>query len=164
MIACQILRTLFERMRRPRLRGLIQEAATEDPPPPTVLVCRTHDEVNAELARAWCDDCGMDFRPADQREPLLPDDARALVIDLNHLGLDSRERVQFVERLCHVLPPYPVAVASYDLTPAAKSMLLSRGWLIFRHIDRRLFYELAGTLTDEWQIVAYRTPAGGTIR
>lgn len=146
MIACQMLKTFFD-----RLRPAVAVAAplTEAQPATRVLVCRTHDEVNADLARSWCDDNGIDFRLAGRRDPLFPEDAAALVLDVNHLGLDAGERTQFVERLCQLLPPYPVAVVSYDLAWEVKKLLRARGWLIFRHVKRQIFYELAAVRGDD---------------
>jgi hypothetical protein len=108
-----------------------------------VLVCRTHDEVNADLARSWCDENGFFFELATQRDPVFPDGARALVIDVNHLGLDFSQRSKYLNRLCHVLPQYPAAVASYELESEVRDLLQASGWLVFRFIQKRLFYELA---------------------
>jgi hypothetical protein len=146
MTARRILSTLFERM-RPTAAAV--EAPADVTAAPTVLVCRTHDEVNADLARSWCDANGMEFRLAGQRDPLLPEDACALVLDVHHLGLDAGERAQFLERLCRLLPPYPVAVASYDLDSNVKNRLLARGCFLFRHLKSELFYQLAAAIWDE---------------
>ena len=114
-----------------------------------VIVCRTNDEVNADLARSWCDDHGMDFQPADQRDELFPAEACALAIDLNHLAWGPSERAQFVERLNDVVPPYPVAVASYDLDHAAQGALAARGFFMVRRIEREVFDKLAQAVGSE---------------
>jgi hypothetical protein len=116
-----------------------------------VVVCRTHDEVNADLARSWCEDQGLDFQPTDQRDELFPKNVWAMAIDLDHLDLRPTERRQFVERLYTALPTYPVAVASYDLDPEVKGALTDRGVLVFRRIDRQLFYELSAAITSEFE-------------
>ncbi len=108
-----------------------------------VVVCRTNDEVNVDLACAWCDEHGLVCRQADQRDELFFPDAHALVLDLNHLTWGPTERAQLVEQLCHALLPYPVAIASYDLDVQEKSALEVRGFLVFRRIDRQLLDALA---------------------
>ncbi len=161
MSACQLLRTLFGRMRPTEVGS---PTSTEVASATPLLVCRTHDEVNAALARSWCDDNGLEFRLASQRDPLLPPDAQALVLDVNHLGLDARERREFVERLCQLLPPYPVAIASYDLRPGIKRLLAARGWLISRHVRWQIFYELAAALGENCRPPRRRLAAGEKIR
>jgi hypothetical protein len=106
--------------------------------------------VHADLARLWCDDHGLVLQVADQRDELLPAEAWALVIDLDHLGLTSSERVRLVERLHHVLPPYPVAVASYNLEPPSMASLRERGVMVCRRIERQLFYELANSIDRDF--------------
>jgi hypothetical protein len=147
MIAVRILGTLMDSLRKAFPARTRAASSMEQPPAPPVLVCRTHDEVNAELARAWCEDHGLDCQLASGRDPLLPDRARALVIDVNHLDLDSRQRGIFLERLCQTLPPYPVVIASYEVSPELRARFLARGWLIFRYVESRLFYELTASLS-----------------
>jgi hypothetical protein len=130
---------------------LLRDLATNKGTIKKVIVCRTNDEVNADLARSWCEDQGLDFRPADQRDELFPKDAWALAIDLDHLALGPTERRQLVDRLYNALPTYPVAVASYDLEPEVKTALRDRGVLVFRRIDRQLFYELAAAIASEFE-------------
>jgi hypothetical protein len=129
---------------------LRRDSATNKGTIKKVIVCRTNDEVNADLARSWCEDQGLDFQPADQRDELFPKDAWALAIDLDHLALGPMERHRLVERLYTALPTYPVAVASYDLDPEAQGALRDRGVLVFRRIDRQLFYELAAAIDSEF--------------
>lgn len=111
-----------------------------------VIVLRTNDVVNADLAQTWCEEHDLVLRVTDQRDELFPAEAGAVVIDLGHLALRSREREALVERLRHALPPYPVAVASYDLDPRAITSLRARGILVFRRIERHLFYQLASAI------------------
>src|SRR5439155_12549683 len=120
---------------------------TKPKDPQNVIVLRTNDVVNADLARSWCDEHGLLLQLTDQRDELFPAQAAALVIDLDHLALRPSERVYLVERLCHALPAYPVAVASYNLDSDDIGRLLSRGVLVFRRIERHLFYEV-GTALD----------------
>jgi len=123
-----------------------KDLATKNGASKRVLVCRTNDEVNADLARTWCDDHGLECQLADQRNELFPAEAYAIAIDLNDCVLGPKDRSQLVERLCKALPPYPIAVASYDLSPEVKNALRARGMLVFRRIERRLFYELAAAI------------------
>jgi hypothetical protein len=111
-----------------------------------VVVLRTNDVVNADLARLWCDEHGLLLQVVDQRDELFPAEAWAMVIDLDHLALKPSERAHFVERLVHVLPPCPVAVASYNLEPPTMAALRDRGMLVFRRLERQLFYELASSI------------------
>jgi hypothetical protein len=125
------------------LSGVPQHAEGEKKTLRNVVGCRTNDEVNADLANTWCHERGLVCRLADQRDELFLPDACALVLDFNHLFWGRNERAQFVEQLCQALPPYPVAVASYDLDAQEKTALRMRGFLIFRRMDRDLFDELA---------------------
>ena len=111
-----------------------------------VIVLRTNDEVNADLARQWCDEHGLVLQVADQRDGLFPPEACATVIDLDHLGLSPSERAHLVVRLCHALPHCPVAIASYNLEPSARAALRDRGVLIYRRIDKQLFYDVAAVI------------------
>jgi hypothetical protein len=113
---------------------------------PKVVVWRTNDEVNADLAQTWCDEHGLDWRPAEARDELFPSDAVALAIDLNHLARGPRERAEYVDRLCRALPTYPVALASYDLEASEKKLLRARGFLVCRCFNRQLFDELGRAL------------------
>src|SRR5262245_8835701 len=129
------------------LTGIKRKALeTKQASPQSVIVLRTHDVVNADLARSWCDEHGLLLQLADQRDELFPAEAGALVIDLDHLALRLSDRLSFVQRLCRALPPYPVATASYDLDSATIGSLRSRGVLVFRRIERQLFYELAAAV------------------
>src|SRR5262245_59283664 len=74
-----------------------------------VIVLRTHDEVNADLARSWCEEHDLVLQVNNQKDELFPSEAIAIAIDLGHLALRPRERQDMVERLRHALPPYPVA-------------------------------------------------------
>jgi hypothetical protein len=125
-----------------------------------VVICKTIDEVNIDLARRWCDEDGLIFRLADPADDLFPAGVSAMVIDLNHLALQPRERVHFVERLANLVPPYPVAVASYDLEPEAIETLKGQGYLVFRRIERQMFYELAHTLGRGYENVVVRLRDG----
>ncbi len=82
--------------------------------------------------------------------PLFPPEACATVIDLDHLTLTPRERAHFVQRLRHVLPSCPVAVASYNLEPPTLAALRDRGVLVFRRVERQLFYELAAAINCDF--------------
>jgi len=108
-----------------------------------VIICKTNDEVSIDLARTWCDEDGLVFQLAGQGDRLFPAGGAAMVIDLNHLALRPIERAQLVDRLAKVLPPYPVGIASYDLEPEMMDTLKARGMLVFRRIERQLFYDLA---------------------
>jgi hypothetical protein len=112
-----------------------------------VIVLRTNDEVNADLARQWCDEHGLILQVTDQRDGLFPPEASATVIDLDHLGLTPSERAHLVERLCHALSHCPVAVASYNLEPPVRAALRDRGVLVYRRIDRQLFYGVAAVIS-----------------
>src|SRR5262249_49870445 len=107
----------------------------------------------------WCAEQGLDCRPADQRDELFPPDVRALVLDLNHLTWGPNERAQFVEeQLCHAPPPYPVAVASYDLDAQEISELDGRGFLVFRRIDRRMLDALTAQSPTSPEEIPGRVP------
>src|SRR5262249_611010 len=95
-------------------RGALKPWTKERRTVKNVIVLRTHDEVNVAWAGLWCDRLGLVLQQADQRDALFPAGA-SLAIDLNHLGMDAKERASFVRRLGIVPLPYPVAVASYDL-------------------------------------------------
>jgi len=111
------------------------------------IVLRTNDEVNADLAHTWCDDYGLAFLQTEQHDPLFPEGARGVAIDLNHLVLGRGERAVFVERLCKMKLPCPVAIASYDLEAEEIAELQSQGVLVFRRVDRQLFFELEQAVT-----------------
>jgi hypothetical protein len=121
-----------------------QEAKKETSKGPVVL--RTNDVVNAELARGWCEELGLDLQVTDQRDELFPLESSAAVIDLDHLSLTVNERAELVERLSCVLPPYPVAIASYDLDARIIAAFRAHGVVVCRRIDPHLFHELAAVL------------------
>jgi hypothetical protein len=110
------------------------------------IIVWTHDDVNAHLARTWCDEYGLGFQLGDARDQLFATTAGAVVFDLNHLGLNRDEREQFVARLCSALLPYPAAVASYDFEPEDIAALSASGWLVFEHLGDELLRELATAL------------------
>ena len=68
-----------------------------------IIVCRTNDEVNADMAGTWCGEHDLVCRPADQRDPLFPKDAGALAVDLNHLGCTPAERVGAEQPQIHLV-------------------------------------------------------------
>jgi hypothetical protein len=123
-------------------RGALKLRTKEHRALKNVIVLRTHDEVNVAWARLWCDRLGLVLQQADQRDALFPAGA-GLAIDLDHLGMDAKERAAFVRRLAIVPLPYPVAVASYDLDAEMKRALKAQGVLLFRRVGRHLFHELA---------------------
>jgi hypothetical protein len=141
---CSSYLSSFGGMLKKRLRQ--KDLAAKNGTSKRVIVCRTTDEVNADLARSWCDDHGLECQLADQRDGLFPTEACAIAIDLNDCVLGPKDRSQLVEWLCKTLLPYPIAVASYDLSPEVKNALRTRGMLVFRRIERRLFYELAAAI------------------
>jgi hypothetical protein len=125
------------------------------------VFCRTHDEVNAHLAQRWCDQHGLEFQLADQRDRLFPSDAAAIVLDLNHLGLRADERQAIVSRICKRALHCPVAVACYDFEPAAIARLKTRGVLVARCLKRWLFRSLAKVIhRDSREKSAARRPTG----
>jgi hypothetical protein len=111
-----------------------------------IIYCRSHDEVNIDLARSSCDEHGLILQIADERDELFPADASAIAIDLNHLVVRPDERREIARRLQNILLPYPVAVASYDLDPEVIHALQARGVLVFPNIGRQLFKELADAI------------------
>ena len=113
------------------------------------IIVWTHDEVNAHLARSWCDEHALGFQLGDQRDQFFAPAATAVVFDLNHLGLSREERQQWIARLCNALLPYPAAVASYDFEPEEIAALSARCWLVFRHLGAELLRELARALGRE---------------
>jgi hypothetical protein len=125
-----------------------------------IIFCWTYDEMNADLARAWCDEHGMVFQLAHHEDTLFPPEAGAIAIDLNHLAMEPSARVEFVQRLQSALLPYPVAVASYDLEAEMIDTLKAQGFLVFRRIERQMFYELAHMLGRGCKNVAVRLRDG----
>jgi hypothetical protein len=113
-----------------------------------IIFCWTYDEMNAEYARAWCDEHGMVFQLAHHEDALFPPEAGAIAIDLNHLAMEASERAQFVRRLESVLLPYPVAVASYDLDAEAIPKLRVRGVLVSRRMGQQLLFELTQAINQ----------------
>jgi hypothetical protein len=73
-----------------------EEAKREKSKGPVVL--RTNDVVNAELARGWCAEAGLEVEVTDQRDELFRLEASAIVIDLDQLNLMVNERLELVER------------------------------------------------------------------
>ena len=126
----------------PKTRPHRNDLAIEKTTSRTVIICRTNDEVNADLVYSWCDSHGVDFQRTDQRDELFPAEASAIAIDLNHLSFGPKERSQFIERLCRAAIPYPVAVASYDLNSELMAKLRARGISVFRRIEPQLLYRL----------------------
>jgi hypothetical protein len=111
-----------------------------------VIICKTMDEMNIDLARKWCDEDGLTFQLAPHGEKQFPAGVAAIVIDLDHLALGPGERAHYVEQLAQMLPPYPVAIASYDLEPDFVDTLKARGLLVFRRLERQMFYDLANAI------------------
>jgi hypothetical protein len=141
------------------LRGVPRHAAGEKKNLHNVVICRTNDEVNVDLVSTWCAEHGLVCRSADQRDDLFLADARAVVLDLNHLIWGPKERTHFVEELlCHTLPPYPVAIASYDLETEEKSDLRGRGFLVFRRVDRQMLDALAPHSSTSHEEILGRGP------
>jgi hypothetical protein len=109
------------------------------------IYCRSHDEVNIDQARSWCDQRGLDFQLAQARDELFPRAANAVAIDLNHLGLELSQRALLVRRLCSVLVPYAVALASYDeFDPDVMAAVAARGVVVFRNMGPQMLKALAG--------------------
>jgi hypothetical protein len=108
-----------------------------------------HGGLGGGRLAGWCREQGLELAVTDQRDELLPLEASAAVIDLDQLNLMLNERLEMVERLSCVLPPYPVAVASYDLDERIVAALRAHGILVFRRLDRRVFCELVAELEDK---------------
>jgi len=108
----------------------------------TVIVCRTNDEVNAALARSWCDD-NAGFQLTDQRDELFCRGLR----DCHRPQppcYRAKERTPFVERLCKMCS-LSCGVACYNLSPKIW-LAQSSGMLLFRRIERPLFYRLVAAI------------------
>jgi hypothetical protein len=105
---------------------------------------RTLDEVNGDLAARLGEEFAFGVAVSFPDGPVPGEGgAAALVIDLDHQGLDPAGRARLVGGLSTRPLPGPVALHSYSLQAEEVEALRGNGVLVSRRLDSELFRRLA---------------------
>jgi hypothetical protein len=106
----------------------------------------SHDEVNQYLAPDLADD--LIVQPLWLKEGL-PDDGRALVVDLDSVAPERLALQQLVKELSGRPHAYPVVAFGYNLGDDQLADLQAAGILVFQHgLGPEVFAAIAELLSD----------------